>query len=114
MENIKTNYYVHVTEASGGSYDVGPFEESGDGFTHGKAAIDWLYRQIGLIKTSFPKEELVKHKWHYKEAKDMFASPIVEIEVEIAGYKLSIKSLNHPAYKNVIDEVIERKHQEEF
>jgi len=112
MTDTKTHYYVHVIEPSGDDYDVGPFEESGHGFTYGKAAIDYLYRQIGLLKTAYPEDKLIKHMWHYKEAKDAFANPLVEIDVEIAKYRLSIKSLNPPAYKNVIDEIIERKCQE--
>ena len=109
MQESNTHYYVQVSEPSGSKYDVGPFAEAGDSFSYGKAAIDWIYRQIGLLKTAHPDAELVKHKWHYRERDNGFSDPAVEIEIELAGFKLEIKALKPPSFQNVIEERIERK-----
>ncbi|WP_038051358.1 hypothetical protein [Thioalkalivibrio sp. ALJ1] len=109
MEDSKTHYYVEVNEPEGGEYYVGPFGEAGDSFSHGRAAIDWVYRQVGLLKVANPDAELVKHRWHYQESEHGFDDPTVEIAVEIAGYRMEIKSLRPPAFCNVIEEPVQRK-----
>lgn len=113
MENPKTQYYVKVNNPAGDEYYVGPFEEAGDSFSFGRAAIDWLYRQIGLLKTANPDAKLVKNKWHYQERASGFERPVVEVSVEIANFNFEIKELRPPAFTNVIQEVIESKGTED-
>jgi hypothetical protein len=111
MEITKNLSYVHVTSSAGESYDVGPFEVSG-GLRFGDGAIDWIYKQIGLIKTQHPDASLIKHRWNYSEKSGgLFGeSAIVDIKVEIAGFFFEIHPLKTPKYAQVIDELIERDH----
>lgn len=113
MENPTTQYYVKVNAPDGGEYYVGPFEDAGDSFSYGSAAIDWLYRQIGLLKTAYPDAKLVKHKWRYQEKAHGFDRPVVEVSVEIADFFFEIRELRAPSFTNVIQEVIESKSTED-
>lgn len=49
MKLTKNHFYVRVSENNGSSYDVGPFEVSG-GLRFSEGAIDWIYKQIGILK----------------------------------------------------------------
>lgn len=110
MEITKNHSYVHVTSNTGESYDVGPFEVSG-GLRFSDGAIDWVYKQIGLIKTHNPDASLIKHRWNYSEKTDgIFGgeNTIVDIKVEIAGFFFETHPLKSQKYMQVIDELIER------
>ena len=108
MELTKKHFYVHVSENNETSYDVGPFEVSG-GLRFSEGAIDWIYKQIGILKSKFPDSVLIKHRWNYKEkGAGVFGDEaVVDIKVEIAGFSLEIVPLKHPGYANVIEEQIE-------
>lgn len=109
MEDSKTHYYVQVNEPDSSEYYVGPFEEGGDSFSHGRAAIDWVYRQVGLLKVAYPDAQLIKDKWHYQESAHGFEDPTVEVALVIAGYRMEIKILHPPAFKNLIQEEIAKE-----
>ena len=108
MELKKNYFYVHVSENIETSYDVGPFEVSG-GRRFSQGAIDWIYKQIGILKSKFPESVLIKHRWNYKEmGAGVFGDEaVVEIKVEIAWFSFEIVPLKHPGYANVIEEQIE-------
>lgn len=108
MELTKSHFYVHVSENGRDSYDVGPFEVSG-GRRFSDGAIDWIYKQIGILKSKFPESILKKHRWNYKEeSSDIFGDEaVVDISVEIAGFSFEIVPLKNPHYANVIEEQIE-------
>ncbi|MDT7849435.1 hypothetical protein Q9292_07420 [Methylophilus sp. VKM B-3414] len=111
MEITKNYSYVHVTSSAGESYDVGPFEVSGAlRFSDSDAAIDWIYKQIGLIKIQHPDASLIKHRWKYSQKSGgIFGEDaVVDIKVEIAEFFFEIHPLKTPKYANVIDELIER------
>ncbi|OOC49849.1 hypothetical protein B0684_04030 [Thioalkalivibrio versutus] len=101
MEDSKTHYYVQVQDPVGEEYYVGPFAESGGGFSVGRSAIDWVYKQVGVIMVADPNAELVKHRWHVKENENFFDGPTVDVVVEIAGYCMEVKSLRPPAFTNI-------------
>lgn len=108
MESAKNHFYVHVSLNDGSSYDVGPFEVSG-GLRFSDGAIDWIYKQVGLLKSKFPDASLIKHRWNYIEkGNGIFGDEaIVDIKVEIAGFTFEIVPLKHPRYANVVSELIE-------
>ena len=108
MEFTKNHFYVRVSENNESSYDVGPFEVSG-GLRFSEGAIDWIYKQIGILKSKFPESVLIKHRWNYKEkGAGVFGDEaVVDIKVEIAGFSFEIVPLKHPSYANVIEEQIE-------
>ena len=106
---VENHFYVHVTSSNCESYDVGPFEVSG-GLAFDNGAIDWIYKQIGLIKIQHPEAVLIKHQWNYKEkSNDIFGEEaVVEVNIEIAGFSFVIHQLKTAKYTQVIDELIER------
>lgn len=104
MEEYKDHSYVRVLSPEG-AYDVGPFEFSG-GNRWSDGAVDWLYKQIGLLKTKFIDASLVKHRWNYQEG-DFLQVATVDIKVEIAGYTFEILPLKNPKYADVVQEDIE-------
>lgn len=108
MQLSKKHFYVHVSESNEFSYDVGPFEVSG-GQRFCEGAIDWVYKQIGILKSKFPESVLVKHRWNYKEqGAGVFGDEaVVDIKVELAGYSFEIVALKHPGCFNVVEEEIE-------
>lgn len=108
MDSAGTYYFVNVQEPDGKQYDVGPFPEGIDPFKHGSAAIDWIYRQVGILKVNEPNESLIKHEWYYKERDSGFSNPEVRVKVEISGYLFEIHELQSPSFKNVIDARMER------
>jgi hypothetical protein len=109
MESLKNHFFVQVSVADGSAYDVGPFEASGGAFRMADSAIDWVYKQIGLLKSKYPDAILIKHRWNYKaEGRGPFGDEaIVDIRVEIAGFTFEIVPLRTPKYTNVIEELIE-------
>lgn len=108
MELTKKHFYVHVSGNNETSYDVGPFENSG-GIRFSEGAIDWIYKQIGILKSKFPESVLIKHRWNYKaKGAGVFGEEaVVDIKVEIAGFSFEIVPLKNPSYANVIEEQIE-------
>ena len=83
-------------------YEVGPFEYSGNQiFNESNSAINWIYKQIGIIKTQSNDAELIKHKWNYN--KNDFEST-AEIKVEIGNFIFETVILIDPQYHNVINE----------
>ncbi len=66
MQLSKNHFYVHVSKNNEVSFDVGPFEVSG-GVRFCEGAIDWIYKQIGILKSQFPDAVLIRHRWDYKE-----------------------------------------------
>lgn len=108
METTKNHFYVQVSTDDGSSYNVGPFDVSG-GLRFSDGAIDWIYKQIGLLKSKFPDASLIKHHWDYKEKEaGVFGDEaVVDVKVEIAGFTFEIIPLKHPKYTNVIEELIE-------
>lgn len=94
MANKK--YYVHVTEPEGSEYDIGPFDDVLGFISNDDTAIEWIYKQIGMLKIVTDSSELIKHKWNYTRPESSFADPIVEIDVEMCGYRLVVKTLNAP------------------
>jgi len=108
MELSENHYYVHVTTEGCASYDVGPFDVSG-GPRFSDGAIDWIYKQIGLLKSKYPNAELIKHKWDYRNSGSGFLGEeaVVDINVEIAGFTFEIVPLKSPSSSRVIDELIE-------
>lgn len=104
---MTNNCYVKVNnKTKDESYDVGPFIESGnEKFSDSESAINWIYKQIGLIKVINPDAILIKHKWNY--LKDDFMGPSADIKVEIAEFTFEIFSLKDPRNHDVISEEFE-------
>ena len=104
------NYeFVNVTEPSGIDYSVGPFEIN-DGFAESSKseAVNWIYKQIGIIKTIYPDSQLIKHRWDYGVDQSAFVlERKVDIKVEILGYFFEVVSLKLPNSTNVIQEEFE-------
>ncbi|MDN0106256.1 hypothetical protein QVN76_05050 [Yersinia rochesterensis] len=104
------NCYVKVTNNSKNEfYDVGPFINSGSQlFSESECAINWIYKQIGLIKVEYPEANLVKHRWCY--LKDDFTGPFADIKVEISDFTFEIFTLVDYKYHNVISELVDENH----
>lgn len=110
MSNFKTYYYyVKINKPDNSEHYIGPFKEEHDSFSYARPVIDWIYRQVGLLKIANPSAELIKHKWHYQEQNGGFDPPIVEIALEVAGYHMEIKTLQPFDSYNIITEYIETK-----
>lgn len=101
---MKNHCYIRVYDGNVNKiYDVGPFDYSGnEPFFQTESAINWIYKQIGLIKTKYPDSPLIKHKWCY--VKDDFSGSKVDIRVEINNIMFETFNLLSPETHNVIDE----------
>lgn len=101
---MTTPCYVKVLNKNNDeSYDVGPFDFSGNELASNAAsAINWIYKQIGIIKTRNPESPLIKHTWSY--VRDEFLGPKANIKIEIDNIIFEIFSLVAPDRHNVIDE----------
>lgn len=101
---MPTHCYVKVFDGNNGKgYDIGPFANSGnDLFSSNDSAINWIYKQIGLIKVNHPDTPLIKHKWLYM--KDEFLDVSADVKVEIQNITFEIFNLISPSH-NVIDEL---------
>lgn len=99
------NCYVRVTNNTKQEYyDIGPFSHSGnEPFSELESAINWVYRQIGLIKVQTPDAKLIKHRWNY-DAETFFGSK-ADIYVEIGDFAFEIINLIDSKYYNVIEEL---------
>lgn len=108
MELAKDFFYVHVSVENEVGYDVGPFDISG-GCRFSDGAIDWIYKQIGILKSKFPESVLVKHRWNYKaKGAGVFGNEaVVDIKVELAGFTFEIVPLKTPTHTNVIEEQVD-------
>jgi|GEM_PF-3927979 len=91
---MTSTFFVHVSIADGSAYDVGPFDVAG-GLRSSDGAIDWVYKQIGLLKSHFPEAILIKHRWNYKETGFTLLADktTVDIKVEIGGFTFEILPL---------------------
>lgn len=105
--DIRQSCYVKIINSKdNSSYDVGPFQNSGSLiFSENKTAIDWIYKQLGLIKTMQPDAMLIKHRWIYKQDDATRAS--ADIKVELGDFIFEIFNLESVDYKNVVCELIE-------
>ena len=101
---MPTHCYVRVYNGNTEkTYDVGPFEYSGnEAAFHTASAINWIYKQIGIIKTIYPDSPLIKHKWSY--IKDDFLGPKADVIVEINNIIFETFNLLSSDMHNVIDE----------
>ncbi|GEM_PF-3488494 len=100
-----TSYcYVRVHNGNTNeSYDVGPFDYSGnESAFHTPSAINWIYKQIGIIKTKNPESPLIKHKWTY--VKDDFFGPKADVKVEVNNITFETYTLVPPDRHNVVAE----------
>jgi len=76
--------YVKVYDGNTqNTYDVGPFDYSGNQvyIPTNNSAINWIYKQIGIVKTQHPEAPLIKHKWSY--ITDDFLDSEAHVKVEI-------------------------------
>ncbi|UNX69476.1 hypothetical protein [Klebsiella aerogenes] len=98
------NSYVRVYNGNPDeSYDVGPFGYGGnESAFHTPSAMNWIYKQIGIIKTKHPDSPLIKHRWSYIQ--DDFLGPKIDIKVEIHNIIFETFNLVSPEIHNVIDE----------
>ncbi|VUF53814.1 hypothetical protein HYP22_gp42 [Escherichia phage ESSI2_ev015] len=103
---MATNCYVRVLDNNTKRvYDVGPFINSGnEAFSGADSAINWIYKQIGLVKIQYPESTLIKHKWDY--VKDDFYGPTADVKVEISNFIFEIFKLLPADTQNVINEQI--------
>lgn len=94
------------------TYDVGPFDYSGNQVytPANNSAINWIYKQIGIVKTQHPEAHLIKHKWSY--ITDAFLDSEAEVKVEINNILFEIFILTSPDTKNVINEKMHHEHPE--
>lgn len=103
--------YVKVCdENTHKTYDVGPFDYSGNEFflQTSNSAINWIYKQIGIIKTQHPEAHLIKHKWTY--IIDELCGAEAEVKVEIQNILFEIFILISPDTHNVTNENISHKY----
>jgi hypothetical protein len=103
-----TNYFVRVYQDGQFSYDVGPFDTLDGEFSDTLGAMEWLYQQIGLLKTHYPTEELKKEHWKYQK-KDVFTDDIAKIKVHLATYSFEIFPLKPANYAQVVNELVDEK-----
>lgn len=102
----KKCYVKVINNINNESYDVGPFIYSGnDSFSESESAIDWIYKQIGLIKVNNPDATLVKHRWNYKN--DDFMGISADVKIEIDGFIFEIFELVDQRIQYVINESVE-------
>jgi len=102
---MKMSCYVKVHNAKEQKiYDVGPFDYSGNQafLETSNSAINWIYKQIGIIKTHHPEAPLIKHKWSY--TLDEFLGAEAEVKVEIHDISFEIFILTSPDTHNVANE----------
>lgn len=101
---MATPCYVRVCNGNTNeSYDVGPFDYSGnDSAFHTPSAMNWIYKQIGIIQTKNPESPLIKHKWSY--VKDDFFGPKADVKVEVNNITFEIFTLVQPDIHNVVEE----------
>lgn len=101
---MTTHCFVRVLDKNSDSiYDVGPFSHSGnEAFCKSESAINWIYKQIGIIKTQYPDSSLIKHNWSY--IKDDFFGPKADVKVEIQNIVFETYNLLSPDTHNVINE----------
>jgi len=99
------NCYVKVTNTLKNEfYDVGPFINSGnDQFYDSHSAINWIYKQVGLIKVNTPDANLTKHRWDY--SRDELGNS-ADIKIEISDFIFEIFNLISQDSHNVINELL--------
>ena len=109
MELAKIHFIGRVGKANGESIDVGPFESQSEFLFERNGAIDWIYLQIGMLKTRFHDAVLVKHRWNYREGGTALFShtAVVDVKVEIAGFTFETVQLKAPNFAHVVEQVIE-------
>ncbi len=61
-EKLGTYYFVRVYKNTELFRDVGPFNCVSQSFGEEIGALDWIYQQIGLLKTHYPDQELKKEQ----------------------------------------------------
>jgi len=100
-------YFVRVCKNNELFRDVGPFDRVTQGIGDTIGALDWIYHQIGLLKTHYPKQELKKELWKYQKSKDVCSEPEVKIKLNIAEFSFELFKLSKPQFSNVVGELIE-------
>jgi hypothetical protein len=113
-DETHTKYFVRVYQDGEFSYDVGPFDSLNGKFSEKLGAMEWLYQQIGLLKTHYPTEELRKESWKYQKKEGFFEDYIAKIMVHLANYSFEIFPLKPATFANVVDELIEEKNLPEW
>ncbi len=109
-----TRFLVRVMPLDGVAFEVGPFDLAG-GLRGSGSAMDWLYRQLGLLMTHFPDARLIKHRWEYRESGFCLLADqtFVDVKLELAGFVFELlpiegdTPLRPPHTTDVIDELIE-------
>jgi hypothetical protein len=104
-------FYVRVVSADG-TYDVGPFSESGIDFSRENSAVGWICKQIGFLKTQNESAQLIKHKWAAVQEESGFFPPVVEVKAEIAGFVFEVFEMKPPESTSVIETTLEKKYVE--
>jgi hypothetical protein len=102
MSKSNEHYFVKVTTAEE-SYYAGPFAHAKADFANGDSAIDWIYRQIGILKAANPDSHLVKHAWEFIERDGGFFDARPNIRVEVGSIVMEVLTLASPGYTNVLD-----------
>jgi hypothetical protein len=96
--------YVHVSTPSGEEYDVGPFDDV-KRFIPGEetTAIDWIYKQIGMIVVADPDSRLIKHSWSCPEKESYRTEPNCKVRLGIAGFTMEVRAIKGPAWASLVD-----------
>lgn len=90
MSEYDPQYIVHVQKGQEESYLVGPLSSPDE-------TVNWLYNQIGSLKSVFPKTELEKIKWDYViDTSGFMEEHIVDIEVKFGEYHLKVLEITNP------------------
>ena len=90
MSEYDAQYLVHVQKGDEESYLVGPLATPDE-------TVNWIYNQIGALKTVFPKTELEKIKWDYVIDTSSFREKdLIDIEVKFGEYHLIVLEMKNP------------------
>ena len=93
---------VRVFENGEFAFDVGCFADV-------DAVFNWIYRQVGILKTHHPDEPLRKIRWRYVKNVGFLENPVADVKVELGQFGFEVFVLRPPQYTNVVEELVESR-----